>query len=304
MIGVGSNLTAVLAVIPVRDGALPAGGAETVDECGGRGLLIGSGVAIAAEHLSGDLRLCEVGAFRPGAWAAALATDLADEAVIVLPGSPDGRDLAPRLAAALDRPLFAGAVQIEPDAVVVAADGGLTMHTAAPPLAFVATLQVGVRGWSPHTEPARTTSVELPLADLPDARTDRVDAPDAATIDLAEATRIVGGGAGLRSPEQFADLARVGAALGASVGATRVVTDRGWVGHERQIGTTGVVVDPQLYLAFGISGAVQHTSGLGHPDHVVSVNLDAHCPMMQLADLGIVADANAVLAELVELLGG
>jgi electron transfer flavoprotein alpha subunit len=82
------------------------------------------------------------------------------------------------------------------------------------------------------------------------------------------------------------------------MGATRVITDRGWVGHARQIGTTGVVVDPDLYLAFGISGAVQHTAGLGTPVHIVSVNTDPHCPMMQMADLAVVADANAVVAEL------
>jgi electron transfer flavoprotein alpha subunit len=103
--------------------------------------------------------------------------------------------------------------------------------------------------------------------------------------------------------EQFARLTAVGEAIGASMGATRVVTDAGWVGHERQIGTTGVVVDPDLYLAFGISGAVQHTAGLGHPDHVVSVNVDPHCPMMALADLAVVADAPAVLAALAERLG-
>ncbi|MCU1390297.1 MAG: Electron transfer flavoprotein alpha subunit, partial [Ilumatobacteraceae bacterium] len=80
-----------------------------------------------------------------------------------------------------------------------------------------------------------------------------------------------------------------------------VITDRGWVGHDRQIGTTGVVVDPALYIAFGISGAVQHTSGLGQPDHIISVNTDPHCPMMQLADLAIVSDANAVVAALIEL---
>ena len=96
----------------------------------------------------------------------------------------------------------------------------------------------------------------------------------------------------------------VGAAVGASVGATRVVTDRGWMPHARQIGTTGVVVDPDLYLAFGISGAVQHTSGLGNPAHIISVNTDGHCPMMQLADLAITADANATLDELERLLGG
>ncbi len=86
----------------------------------------------------------------------------------------------------------------------------------------------------------------------------------------------------------------------ASVGATRVITDRSWVGHERQIGTTGVIVDPQLYIAFGISGAVQHTAGLGRPDHIISVNTDPYCPMMQLADVAVVADANAVLDELLQ----
>ena len=83
-------------------------------------------------------------------------------------------------------------------------------------------------------------------------------------MDLAEAGRIVGGGAGLDDANRFEQLADVAVALGASMGATRVITDRGWVGHARQIGTTGVVVDPDLYLAFGISGAVQHTAGSGH----------------------------------------
>ncbi|MEQ1703253.1 MAG: FAD-binding protein, partial [Ilumatobacteraceae bacterium] len=126
--------------------------------------------------------------------------------------------------------------------------------------------------------------------------------PDPATIDLAEAPRIVGGGAGLDGPDRIVQLTAVGTAISASMGATRVVTDRGWVPHARQIGTTGVVVDPQLYLAFAVSGAVQHTSGLGNPAHIISVNTDQHCPMMQLADLAIVADANETLAALSRLL--
>jgi electron transfer flavoprotein alpha subunit len=137
-----------------------------------------------------------------------------------------------------------------------------------------------------------------------DAAVVAVLAADTATMDLAEAGRIVAGGAGLDGPERFVQLAAVGTRLGAATGATRVVTDRGWVGHERQIGTTGVAVDPQLYLAFGISGAVQHTAGLGDPAHVVSVNTDPYCPMMQMADLAVVSDANAVLDELVRGLDG
>jgi electron transfer flavoprotein alpha subunit len=131
-----------------------------------------------------------------------------------------------------------------------------------------------------------------------DATVVEVRPPDVSTMDLAEARRIVGGGAGLDEARRCGQLADIAHALGAVLGATRVITDRSWVGHERQIGTTGVVVDPDLYVSFGVSGAVQHTSGLGNPDHIISVNTDSHCPMMQMSDLAIVADANAVIDEL------
>ena len=98
-------------------------------------------------------------------------------------------------------------------------------------------------------------------------------------------------------------LGRVGAAIGASLGGTRVASDAGWIPFERQIGTTGVAVNPRLYLAFAISGATQHTSGLGNPDHIISVNTDASCPMMTMANLAIVADANATLDALEQRLG-
>jgi electron transfer flavoprotein alpha subunit len=172
---------------------------------------------------------------------------------------------------------------------------------------FVATLQPGVRGVAadPCLAAPTISIAQVALAD--DGRDPvvvEVQPPDPATIDLAEAPRIVAGGAGLDGPERLAQIAHIATALGASVGATRVITDRGWVPHERQIGTTGVVVDPRLYLAFGVSGAVQHTSGLGNPDHIISVNTDQHCPMMHLADLAIVADANATVAALEALLTG
>ena len=129
-------------------------------------------------------------------------------------------------------------------------------------------------------------------------RTLRILPPDPATADLAEADRIVAGGQGLGSTGEFERLGRVGAALGASLGGTRVASDAGWIPFERQIGTTGAIVHPSLYLAFGISGATQHTTGLGDPEHIISVNTDASCPMMTMADLAIVADATAVVAAL------
>ena len=87
------------------------------------------------------------------------------------------------------------------------------------------------------------------------------------------------------------------------MGATRVVTDVGWTDHQRQIGTTGVAIDPELYVAFGVSGASQHTGGLGAPRHTVSVNTDPSCPMTALADLGLVTDALPLLVELAGRLG-
>ena len=311
----------MIAVVVVRAGQLPAGGAEAVAECAGRAVLVGSGLVgsglvgsglVDAEpgavaELAGiatELTLVELGDFHPAAWASALAPLLANEPAVLLPGSPDGRDLAPRLAALLHRPLFAGATGVGRQRIELARNGGRELHTVAPGPEFIATLQPGVRGVVADRRlgPPTIASVVTLAGDERDPVVLEVQPPDPATIDLAEAPRIVGGGAGLDGPERIAQLERISSALGASMGATRVITDRGWVPHERQIGTTGVVVDPQLYLAFGVSGAVQHTSGLGNPDHIISVNTDQHCPMMQLADLAIVADANATLTALEALL--
>lgn len=299
----------MLAVVPVRDGVLPAGGDETVAECAGRAILAGS--APTADDLVGvatDVRLIELGDFGPDRWAAALAP-LVDDDIVVLPASPDGRDLAPRLAHRLGRRLLAGAVEVHDGHVRLARGGGLELHDVAVHEPVVITLQPGVRGVEAVADAATPLSTTVTVPDgvagsSIDASVVAVLPPDVATMDLAEAHRILGGGAGLDGADRFRQLTDVAASLGASMGATRVITDRNWVGHARQIGTTGVVVDPELYIAFGISGAVQHTAGLGAPAHVISVNTDAHCPMMQMADLAIVADANAVLDELEQRVRG
>jgi electron transfer flavoprotein alpha subunit len=300
----------MIAVVVVRDGQLPAGGDEVVAECTGRVVLIGSGTRAAVEALAGvatEVTVIEFGAFRPAAYAAALVPVLAHELAVVMPGSADGRDLAPRVAAILHRPLYAGAISVSPHRVELARRSSTEIHQTNPGPEFVATFQPGVRGVAPDLSigapaVADATPTHQPATPHRDATVTAVLPPDPTTIDLAEAPRIVGGGAGLDAASRMAQLADIGAHLGASMGATRVITDRGWVPHQRQIGTTGVVVDPELYLAFGVSGAVQHTSGLGDPTHIISVNTDGHCPMMQLADLAIVADANATLDHLSALL--
>lgn len=291
----------MLAVICVRDAQLPNGAAEVAAECGGRVLLVGSGTAgVDTSELGTDVRGLELGDYAPARWTEALAPVLADEAVVVLPSSPDGRDLAPRLAHALGRPFLAGAVEISEELATVSRGAGLELHTFHLRSGLIATLQPGVRDADPPTEPAGIVTIEAPgtPGTARDAEVTALFPPDVTTMDLSEAPRILGGGAGLDGGDRFGQLGRIATLLDASMGATRVITDRGWVGHERQIGTTGVVVDPDLYLAFGVSGAVQHTAGLGQPHHIVSVNTDPHCPMMQMADLAVVTDANALLDEL------
>ena len=308
----------MIALVPVRDGVLPAGAPDAIAEAGGRVVIAGSGTDHAVvDGLASEVYLVELGPVEIARWTAALAPvvgDLADSDIVVLPHSPDGRDLAPRLAAALERPLLAGATEVGAHRVRVARRGGLELHELRPTGAFVATLQPGTRGGlaldTPpemhRLEPAGTEHDDLGEADgahrLHDARVVEVLPPDVMTMDLTEANRIVGGGAGLDSNERFEQLDRFAVAIGGVMGATRVITDRSWVHHDRQIGTTGVVIDPELYVSFGVSGAVQHTSGLGHPDHIISVNTDPHCPMMSMSDLAIVADANETLDELLRLL--
>ncbi|MFE2477551.1 mycofactocin-associated electron transfer flavoprotein alpha subunit [Streptomyces sp. NPDC059389] len=296
-----------VAVVVVRGGRLPVGSDEAVAEAGGAALLVGDGTARACAALTSAERvwLAEDARTAPGALAAALAPLLADVPVVVLPASPDGRDLAPRLALALDRPLLARAVTVTPGGADVLCREDQALVELAVDGPFVATLVPGVRGALPATPARGPVALVLPgaVAPVADARVREVLEPEPGTADLAEAPRVFGAGAGLGSQASTTRLAAVGASLGASVGGTRVVTDVGWLDHERQIGTTGVVIDPELYVAFGVSGAAQHTGGLGRPRHVVSVNTDPSCPMTELADLGIVADVPAVVEELARRLG-
>ncbi|MGE5619463.1 MAG: FAD-binding protein [Sphingomonadaceae bacterium] len=151
---------------------------------------------------------------------------------------------------------------------------------------------------TPNREQVKIEILSLQMPEAHDAEVVELIPPDPATIDLSEATRTIAGGRGVGSAESFAQLVQVAHRLGASPGATRAATDIGWADSKRFIGATGVSVNPRLYVAIGISGASQHVSGLGRPDHIISVNLDAGCPMMAMADLSIVTDAPALIAEL------
>lgn len=318
----------MIAVIVVRDGVLPAGFDEAICEADHRVLLIGSHLSNALEDvvcIATSIWTFEVDPAKISSGGLArLSADCVHHIVqstdndsapndraVILPASPDGRDLAPRLALALDRSFHAGVLAVTSDRVTEVREGGLRITDVHPRGPFVATLQIGIRGSEllDESRAGKSDVVDLTNTVMHTTATGErsvhhveIQPPDASTMDLAEAPRILGGGAGLDNSGAFDQLRRVAARLGASMGVTRVITDRGWAEHNRQIGTTGVVVDPDLYISFGISGAVQHTSGLGDPNHIISVNTDAHCPMMQISDVAIVSDANAVLGALETLL--
>jgi electron transfer flavoprotein alpha subunit len=301
-----------LALVFVRHGVLPVGAAEAVAEAGNRVLLLGSGTADAASEL-GAARTwhAETLDAAPAGLAVALAPLLQDVRMIVLPASPDGRDFAPRLAAALDRPLLAWATEAAVDDEGVSAwlsrlDGRLDVEVRCEEPCVV-TLVPGARSPLPPSN-GEVFELVLDVERGVDAQRLAVLEPNPETMDLAEAARVVGGGAGLVAQDDdeartFALLRAVAARLGATTGATRVITDAGWMHHDRQIGTTGVSISPDLYLAFGVAGASQHTGGLGNPKHVISVNTDPSCPMTAMADLGLVTDARALLVELADRLG-
>lgn len=301
-----------LAVVIVRAGVLPAGAQEVVAEAGGRVLLLGSGTAEAAAEL-GAARAwhAETVGAAPDGLARALVPLVEQVRTLVLPASPDGRDFAPRLAAALDRPLlaWAGSVAVDEEGTTASLhrlDSRLEIEVRCDGPCVV-TLVPGARSALPASN-GEVFEVHLDVEAGIDAQRLAVLEPDPATMDLAEAGRVVGAGAGLvhqddHAPELMALLAAVATRIGASTGATRVLTDAGHVHHDRQIGTTGVTLRSELYLAVGVAGAAQHTGGLGNPRHIVSVNTDASCPMTAMADLGLVTDAQGFLRELADRLG-
>jgi electron transfer flavoprotein alpha subunit len=312
-----------LALVVARDGRLPAGADDTVAEAGGAVLVAGTASATVAESLpsASHVWLAETST-GPAGLAESLAPLLSPVELVLLPASPDGRDLAPRLAVSMGRPLLAGAVRAslggngEISADLLRLDGRVTVEVRCGEPAVV-TLAPGVRTASPRAHPPAVERIQVSggLAaraggQAADPEVVALVEPDPATMDLADATRVIGGGAGLvprgagdkEAEAVFGLLTEVAATIGASVGATRVVTDAGWMGYQRQIGTTGVGIRPDLYVAFGVSGATQHVAGIGNPRDTVSVNTDASCPMTSIADLGLVTDALGLLVEIAERL--
>lgn len=263
-------------------------------------------------------RLAEAGAERVYVWrqhylaeseAEALAGCLSEPPrAILLPGSANGSDLAPRLAARLGAACLMDCERVIPEGGRLevtrwAFDDRAQERWCLPAgQTLVATMRPGSRGAPrPRPLPLRAVEVEHPPAP-PLGRSVHRLAADPHSARLAEATRIVAAGLGIGSREALDGVQELADLLGASLGASRPLADRAWVSFERQIGVTGQVVQPELYVAVGISGAVQHTAGIRAAGTLVALNRDPSCPMMARADLAAVGDAAEVVPALARLL--
>src|SRR6266446_2520914 len=231
--------------------------------------------------------------------------------LVAASATANGRDWMPRLAARLHLPFVPGCLGLElhDDALftlrsVYEGRAYIQTRTALHERTALATLVPGKRGVPVKIQNNVSATPSLTITRLvPDIPTNsgqerirrlELQAPSPEEVELDAAERIVAGGRGV-GQEGFTHIAAFARLVGAAVGATRVATDRGWVEHARQIGATGKSVHPKLYIACGISGAAQHTSGMREAQTVVAINPDRTAPIFALADLGLLGDANQVL---------
>jgi electron transfer flavoprotein alpha subunit len=277
------------------------------------GLVVGADPAAAAGELARYLpRVMTVTDAEAGghAWAAIAADHAANalaeepDAVVLLGAGPDGRDVAGALAA-----LTAYGVLVNATAVAWA-DGHPTveMNVFGGKLVTTSTFTgpggiITVRPNSVTAEAAAKAGSVEPVKPAGEARLPRVAVGDhvaeaSAAAPIEEARIIVSGGRGIGGAEGFAMVEELAAALGGAVGATRAAVDSGWIPYAQQIGQTGKIVKPQLYLALGISGAIQHKVGMQTAGTIIAVNRDPDAPIGEFADLMVVGDLFAVVPAL------
>ncbi len=240
-------------------------------------------------------------------WTTALATFLGQQKpdALLVASTALGKDLGPKLAARLR-------VACVSDAVGLAWDGGLTVRRPifagkcyADVKAKTDLAVVGIRpnafGVQEFGGSAAAATFDPGLAGVaPKARVTAVEAGGSAKATLTEAEVVVSGGRGIKGPENYQMIEDLADAFGAAAGASRAIVDAGWVDYPHQVGQTGKTVSPNLYIACGISGAIQHLAGMSSSKCIVAINKDPNAPIFKVADYGIAGDLFQVVPALTE----
>ncbi|MFJ8053588.1 electron transfer flavoprotein subunit alpha/FixB family protein [Streptomyces luteogriseus] len=221
---------------------------------------------------------------------------------VLVSSTTDGKEVAGRLAARADAGLLIDAVDLDPSGAVtqIVFGGSCTVHSRI--TRGMAVIAVRPGSFEPEEHPVEATRHDLTLPPIDPAASARITARRAVLAGdrpaLTEAAVVVSGGRGVGGADGFTVVEELADALGGAVGASRAAVDAGYYPHQYQVGQTGKSVSPQLYIALGISGAIQHLAGMQTSKTIVAVNKDPEAPVFGLADYGVVGDLFAVAPQL------